>query len=77
MKFPDTISQIDRRTFLRILSFTGISCLIYPAKLFSHLMNPFLSRVVITMDSSATSGIAINTSTAQIMIDASIKDVYS
>jgi uncharacterized protein (DUF362 family) len=73
MNSPDTISHIDRRTFLRILSFTGITGLVYPAKLFSHLMNPFLSRIVIAMDSSATSGITINASTSQIMMDASIK----
>ena len=73
MKSPDTISQIDRRTFLRILSFTGITGLIYPAKLLSHLTNPFLSRIVITMDSTATSGVTINAATVQIMINAGIK----
>ena len=73
MEVPDAISHIDRRTFLRILSFTGLGGLVYPAKLLSHITNPYLSRIVVTLDSTATSGVSINAATAQVMMDASIK----
>lgn len=73
MSFSNILSKIDRRTFLRIISFTGATGLIYPDHLFSHLVNSQNSRVVIVTDDSVTNGLTINESAVQAMLDASIK----
>ncbi len=74
MNAANFLSRIDRRTFMKILSFTGISGLIYPRGLFSRFTNPTQSRLVVVKDASATNGInSINTSTVQVMVDAGIK----
>jgi len=76
MNVPDFLSHIDRRTFMKILSFTGISSLIYPRGLLSHILDPSLSRIVIVKDSAATNGLStINASTVQVMVDAGIKSL--
>lgn len=73
MSFAELLSKIDRRTFLRIISFTGVTGLIYPDHLFSHLVNSQNSRVVITTDDTVTKGLTINESAVQVMLEASIK----
>ena len=73
MSFSSILSKIDRRTFLRIISFTGATGLIYPGRLFSHLVDSQNSRVILTTDDSVTNGLTINESAVQVMLDASIK----
>ena len=76
MEYKNSIENIDRRTFLSILSFTGLGGLIYPQQLFSGILGEALSRVVIVEDSSATSGVTIaSSSTVQVMVDEGIKSL--
>ena len=67
------LQSIERRTFLRILSFTGIAGLAYPRSLLSSLTSSKLSRVVIVEETQATSGTSINSDMVQVMVDAGIK----
>jgi len=67
------IGSIDRRTFLRILSFTGVTGLIYSRNVLSSMVPTISSRVVIVEDGSATSGSSIDEGTVQVMIDSGIK----
>ncbi|MBN1348428.1 DUF362 domain-containing protein [candidate division KSB1 bacterium] len=67
------LPQIDRRTLLKILSFAGISGLIYPRKLFSFPSPAGNSRVIVVEEPLATSGTSIDAGVAQIMVDAGIK----
>jgi len=69
----DFLQRIDRRTFLRIVSFTGITGLIYPQKLIASLIPTSSSRVVMVEDTTATSGSSINRDTVQVMIDRGVK----
>jgi len=69
------LNKIDRRTFLQIISFTGISGLIYPRSVLSSLIPNALSRVVVIEDNMATSGNEINSDTVQIMMDSGIKSM--
>ena len=73
MLLKDCLERIDRRTFLRIVSFTGITGLIYPKKLIASLIPTALSRVVIVEDSNATQGKSINENTVQVMVNRGIK----
>lgn len=74
MSTESFLSKIERRDFLRILAFTGVSGLIYPSSLISSILNgKDLSRVVIIEHSEATSGTTINTETVQLMMDTAIK----
>jgi uncharacterized protein (DUF362 family) len=63
---------IDRRTFMRIVSITGVGGLVFPKKLLSGLAPLDLARVVIIEDSSATSGLSIDADVVQSMMDCGI-----
>jgi hypothetical protein len=63
---------IDRRTFLKVASIKGAASLIYPRSLLSGLAPKDLSRVVVIEDSSVTSGLAIDASIVQSMMDCGI-----
>ncbi len=67
------LRSIDRRSFCRIISFTGIAGLIYPHKLISSLVPSTSSRVIIVEDNTATNGTSINEDTVQVMVDNGIK----
>ena len=69
------LHSIDRRTFLRILSVTGISGLIYPRSVISSLVPDGTSRVVIVEHENATSGSAINAEAVRVMVDSGIKNL--
>jgi len=74
MKTESFLSKIERRDFLRILAFTGVSGLIYPSNLISSILSgKDLSRVVIVEHSEATSGSTIYPDTVQLMMDTAIK----
>jgi uncharacterized protein (DUF362 family) len=73
MSFSNIIQNVDRRTFLRIISFTGATGLIYPRHLLSHLVNLANSRIVIATDHSASDGLTINDLTVQTMLNSSIQ----
>lgn len=65
-------TRLDRRTFLKIASLTGLSGLVFPRNLLSS-PGPFdLSRVVLIEDSAATSGSAVDPAVAQSMMDCGI-----
>ncbi len=72
MDSEKSLGNLDRRTFLRILSFTGVSGLIYPRKLVSSPTSTDLSRVVIVEDETASSGNTINEDTVRVMVDKGI-----
>ncbi len=75
MTAKNFLHSIDRRTFLRILSVTGISGLIYPRSVISSLVPSGTSRVVIVEHENATSGSAINADIARVMVDSGIKNL--
>ena len=66
---------IDRRTLLKILSFTGISGLIYPRKTISGLLKLTNSRVVVVEDETAVVLNRIEGSTVKVMVDSGIKEL--
>jgi uncharacterized protein (DUF362 family) len=73
MVLKDYLDSIDRRTFLQILSFTGITGLIYPRKLIASLVPEKLSRVIIVEDDTATKSSSVNEITIQAMVNSGIK----
>jgi len=73
MSTKEFIQGIDRRSFLKIISFTGIMGLIYPRKLLSSVLPRDLSRVVIVEHDDATSGTTINGDTVQVMMDSGVQ----
>jgi len=73
METEEFLRSINRRTFLGIISFTGIAGLIYPRKLISSFVPSASSRVVIVEDNTATNGTFINENTVQVMTDNGIK----
>lgn len=74
MSSDSFLSKIERRDFLRILAFTGVSGLIYPGNLISSILsNKDLSRVVIIEHSEATSGTTIYPDKVQLMMDTAVK----
>ena len=75
MTTKNFLHTIDRRTFLRILSVTGISGLVYPRNVISSLLPNEMSRVVIVEHENATSGNSINQETVQIMVNSGIKNL--
>jgi len=72
MKTKSFLHQIERRDFLKIVSLTGLSGLIYPSHLIGSVLNNPISRVVVVEDDEATSGFTINTDKVQVMMDAGI-----
>ena len=73
MNTYDFLRNMDRRTFLRIVSVTGTAGLIYPHSVISSFMPTATSRVVIVEDETATSGTSINENTVRVMVDRGIK----
>ncbi|MCP4634590.1 MAG: DUF362 domain-containing protein [candidate division Zixibacteria bacterium] len=72
------LSTLDRRTFLKILSITGVSGLIYPRNLLATYMPLDISRIVVVEDEySATfdPGLIIYENIVQIMINRGIKEL--
>jgi len=64
--------SLDRRTFLKILSFTGISGLAYPQKLLAQYMPSDIVPIVVVEDDSATDGYQINADAVRVMVDTAI-----
>ena len=73
MTGDDFLRTLDRRTFLRILSFTGVSGLVYPRRVISSLASLPSSRVVVVEDDSATSGTTISSDAVQVMVDSAVR----
>ncbi len=73
MKTETFLNQIDRRNFLRIVSFTGIAGLIYPNSLISSILNKPLSRIVTVTHDEATSGLVIDGNKVRMMTDIGIR----
>jgi uncharacterized protein (DUF362 family) len=74
MTQPEIEMNTGRRTFLKLLSFLGISGAIHPKKILSKFYKNN-SRVIIVTDTQATSGTTINTSVVQIMVNSAIKSL--
>ena len=72
MPLKNFLRNINRRTFLKAASITGIAGLVFPRNLFASLAPSQLSRVVIVEDSTATSGLSINAAVVQVMMDRGI-----
>jgi hypothetical protein len=66
------LSGIDRRTFLKIVSITGVAGLVYPQRLLSGIAPLDLSRVVVIEDTAVTSGLSIDAGIVQSMMDCGI-----
>jgi uncharacterized protein (DUF362 family) len=64
---------IDRRTFMKIVSITGVGGLVFPRRLLSGFGPLDLTRVVIVEDTDATSGLSIDGDIVQAMMDCSIR----
>lgn len=76
MQSANPLQSIDRRTFLKILSFTGIAGLAYPRHVISSVLSPLgKSRVVVVKDDAATEGLSVNSTTIQSMVEAGIKSL--
>jgi len=67
------LKSLDRRTFLKVLSFTGMSGLIYPRNLLANYIPLDIVTIVVVEDETATSGNDINEETVQVMIDSAIR----
>jgi uncharacterized protein (DUF362 family) len=72
MPLKNILRNINRRTFLKAASITGIAGLVFPRNLFASLAPTQLSRVVIVEDSIATSGFSIDAAVVQVMMDRGI-----
>jgi uncharacterized protein (DUF362 family) len=64
--------SLDRRTILKILSFTGVSGLIYPRNLLAGYVPLDLVPVVVVEDDTATSGYQINEDTVEVMLNSGV-----
>jgi len=73
MTGEELLRMLDRRTFLKILSFTGISGLVYPREVISSLTSPSSSRLVVVEEESATSGSTIDSEAVQVMVDSAVR----
>lgn len=73
MNLEDTIQGIDRRTFLKIVSLTGMAALMSPRDVMSLLTPADLSRVVIVENSNATELPLIDAEIVQGMMDDAIR----
>jgi uncharacterized protein (DUF362 family) len=70
-----SLEGIDRRTFLKIASITGIAGLIYPKGLLSGAEARAASRVILVEDTSATTGLTINADVVQSMVNCGIMNL--
>jgi uncharacterized protein (DUF362 family) len=66
------LNNLDRRTFLKIASLTGLGGLILPRGVLSSMGPLDTSRVVLIEDSAATSGTTVDPVVAQSMMDCGI-----
>ena len=73
MTGEDLLRMLDRRTFLKILSFTGVSGLVYPREVVSSLASMPSSRLVVVEEESATSGATISDAAVQVMVDSAVR----
>jgi uncharacterized protein (DUF362 family) len=73
MSLENFLNSIDRRTFLRLATVTGIGSFIYPKNVISHMLLAPKSRIVIVEDSAATNGMTIDSAAVQIMVESGIK----
>jgi uncharacterized protein (DUF362 family) len=73
MSLDNFLNSIDRRTFLRLATVTGIGSFIYPKNLISDMILAPKSRIVIVEDSAATDGLTIDAAAVQVMVDSGIK----
>jgi uncharacterized protein (DUF362 family) len=64
--------SLDRRTFLKIASLTGLGGLVFPRNLLASMGPLDLVKVVLIEDSNATTGMAVNAPVAQSMMDCGI-----
>ncbi|MCP4580692.1 MAG: DUF362 domain-containing protein [candidate division Zixibacteria bacterium] len=64
--------SLDRRTFLKVLSFTGLSGLVYPRKLIAQYIPLDIVPIIVVEDDTATDLYEINSETVQIMMDTAI-----
>jgi uncharacterized protein (DUF362 family) len=62
-------NSLDRRTFLKIASLTGLGGLVFPRSLLSSTGPLDPSRVLLIEDSGATSGTTVNAAVTQSMMD--------
>ncbi len=69
----DRLSRVDRRTFLRMASVTGVAGLAYPRALLSLSASGEASRVVIAEHDDATTGFSIKLPTVQTMVDGGVR----
>lgn len=70
-----SFENIDRRTFLRIVSITGGAGLVYPGRLLSSLTSSDPSRVILVMDDAAASGLTIDETVVQNMMDCGVMNL--
>jgi len=76
MNTANFLQSVDRRAFLKILSFTGITGLAYPRHVISSVVSPlYMSRVVVVKDDAATDGTSVNSITIQSIVEAGIKSL--
>lgn len=69
MVLKDIFRSLDRRTFLKLLSMTGIAALVEPRRLMASLIQTDLSRLIFVEDKAATTGFSINASVVQEMVN--------
>ncbi len=75
MAFERLFQNMNRRTFLKAASLTGIAGLASPRDVFAALAPSQLSRVVIVEDGTATSGLSINAGAVQVMVNSGIQSL--
>lgn len=66
------LKSLDRRSFIKIVSITGISGLIYPRNLLSSCLPLDIVPIVVVEDETATAGYNINSATVQVMVDTAV-----
>jgi uncharacterized protein (DUF362 family) len=69
MILKDIFQSLDRRTFLKLLSITGIAALVEPRRLVASLAQDDLSRLIFVENKAATTGFSINAGVVQEMVN--------
>ena len=72
MILKDMFQSLDRRTFLKFLSATGIAALIEPRRLLASMSQNNMSRFIFVENKAATTGFTINASVVQNMVNKGI-----
>jgi uncharacterized protein (DUF362 family) len=73
MIHADFLRGIDRRTFLKIVSLTGVAGLVYPRGLIASIISADQTRVIIVEDDGATTDMSINAAVVRTMMNAGIR----